>query len=158
MEKRPCLIKRLPCLIGRFPFRRGATCLKARKSTFSGWPRAGLLAPHEAPDLPRLRSGLRRGAPHLQEDRGRPSRGVLAEVRRNFQQAAARVLVPSPVFDWEVCPCLIWKCLCPIGKRPYFDWRNFQPDAVGRILPARCRSRRSSRMPSLVSGASFHQV
>ena len=48
-----------------------------------------MLAPHEAPNLPRLRSGLRRGAPCLQIGCVGPWGGALTEVRRHFKPADA---------------------------------------------------------------------
>ena len=64
-----------------------ATWLKAHTSLFRGRPREGVLATHEASNLPRLRSGLRRGAPCLREGRGGLRSGVPTEARRNFQPA-----------------------------------------------------------------------
>ena len=55
---------------------------------------AGLLAPHEAPDLPGPRSGPRRGTPC---HRVGPWGGVLIEVRRHIQPAG----VPQSVLGAE---------------------------------------------------------
>ncbi len=45
----------------------------------------GLLAPHEAPNQPRLRAGLHRGAQRLQEGEGGRCGAVLTEGWRHFE-------------------------------------------------------------------------
>ncbi len=50
-------------------------------------PTAGLLAPHEAPDLQRQRSEKCMGAPRLKVGRGGPRDGALIEARRRFKPA-----------------------------------------------------------------------
>lgn len=50
------------------------------------WPQAGS-APHEAPDLPRLRSRVRRGGLRFQMGRGGRWGGALMEVWRHFAKS-----------------------------------------------------------------------
>lgn len=50
---------------------------------------AGLPEPREAPTMPRTRSGVRGGGASLQVGRGGRGGGVLNEVWRNYQLAAA---------------------------------------------------------------------
>ena len=61
------------------------------------------MGPHEAPNPPELRSGLRLGAPCLQVDRGGPWGGALTESWRHCKAAG---LAPPP-FGERVMPA-IW--------------------------------------------------
>ena len=54
----------------------------------------GLAGPHEASNLSRLRSGLRKGAPCLQAGQGEPRGGALTEVWRHFNQLLRRGGLP----------------------------------------------------------------
>jgi hypothetical protein len=72
----------------------------------------GLLAPREAPILPRMRSGARSGSPRLQEGRGGRWGGVLTEAWHHIKPDVARVAVKRP--------CLIRECTCLIDDFPCF--------------------------------------
>ena len=61
--------------------------MKAQKSSFRGWPRADLLAPREAPDIPGLR--FRRPALRSKGGQGGPWDGVLTEIGTILNQLVA---------------------------------------------------------------------